>query len=147
MVCVAVKNKVFQFVMCIIKYCSTRGFINASGFHSNQPVFNKVNLTHSVSGTYCIKRPHEFDRIHSFTVYGNRVSIHKIYCNVLGFIGSFLNGVAYCKDPVKRFLCRILKFVAFMGQVPEVAVFGIDFLFCGCYGNASFIRKVYSIFP
>ncbi len=28
-----------------------------------------------------------------------------------------------------------------MGQVPEVAVFGIDFLFCGCYGNASFIRK------
>ena len=143
-----VKAKIFQLFVSSIKNCTARCFVYSAALHSHKSVFYDIINSDSVSASELVKLFDKFNGFVFFSVNFRRNSFFKLNFNICRFVGSFFGRYAELENFIEiRFVCRVLKILTLMRQMPEVSVHGVVVFFCYRNGYSSFICIIYFVIP
>ena len=120
-----VQAQVFQIIVAVVDDCASGVFINATGFHAYQTVFNHIGDTNSIANADFIQFFYQFSGAQFFAVYRNGNAFHIFQFNIFRFIRSLFRNIGYDEQLILRCIPGIFQIGAFMGQMPHVAVHGV----------------------
>ncbi len=115
------------------------GFVGAAGLHADEAVFDEVGLADGVAAADFVEVGDEVVAFHFVAVEGDGDAGFEFDFDIIGSVGGFGDGDAHDPEVVLGLVGGVFEVGAFVGDVPEVAVAGVDFLFGLLDGDAFFL--------
>ena len=104
------------------------GFVGAAGLHADEAVFDEVGLSDAVFAAEGVELGDEVVAAEFFAIEGEGDALFEADVDEVGLVGGFGDGDGHDPEVVLGLVGGIFEVGAFVGDVPEVAVAGVDFL-------------------
>ena len=114
-----VDNQFFKLFVSFHQDCSTRSFINTTGFHTNNTVLNDINDTDTMLAAKFVEFADDIRNLHGFAVDCLRNTFFKCHSYIFIFIRCIFRCISKNKKiSVIWFAGWIFKFQSFVADVP-----------------------------
>src|SRR5215813_401370 len=124
-----VDGEAFEFAMRGDEQRAAGSFVSATGFHSDEAIFDEVGAADAVTGSDFVQSIQQINGTKFSFVDGDWSAGFETDFDFFGFVWSFFGRDGPLPHGFARGVGGIFEFSAFVAKVPDVAVTAVDVLF------------------
>ncbi len=128
--CVSVEDESFEVFVSSVQDCSAWSLVNASGLHADKTVLDDIDCADAVLAAELVELVEEANCVHLLAVETNWNTFFEIDVYICNFVWSIFWLAAENVDVLKVLVPRVLEVAAFVADVPDILVSGVNFLYC-----------------